>query len=63
MVMEKNIEQQREAHVTDPVRKDKNKCNQCDYASSYASALRTHLKMHSGEIQTNAIRDGGSTAP
>ena len=26
-----------------------NKCNQCDFASSYASALRTHLKTHSGE--------------
>ena len=26
-----------------------NKCNQCDYASSRASHLRTHLKMHSGE--------------
>ena len=26
-----------------------NKCNQCDFASSYASALRTHLKIHSGE--------------
>ena len=26
-----------------------NKCNQCDYASSYASNLRAHLKTHSGE--------------
>ena len=26
-----------------------NKCNQCDYVSSYASALRTHLKTHGGE--------------
>ena len=26
-----------------------NKCNQCDYASSYASNLRMHLKTHSGE--------------
>ena len=26
-----------------------NKCNQCEYASSYASALKAHLKMHSGE--------------
>ena len=26
-----------------------NKCNQCDFVSSYASALRTHLKTHSGE--------------
>ena len=28
-----------------------NKCDQFDYASSYASALKTHLKMHSGEKQ------------
>ena len=26
-----------------------NICNQCEYASSYASALRGHLKTHSGE--------------
>merc|ERR1712218_523936 len=26
-----------------------NKCNQCDYASSRAGHLRTHLKTHSGE--------------
>ena len=26
-----------------------NKCNQCDYASSQAVDLRTHLKTHSGE--------------
>ena len=26
-----------------------NKCNQCDYASSRAGNLRTHLKSHSGE--------------
>ena len=26
-----------------------NKCNQCDYASSYPSALKLHLKTHSGE--------------
>ena len=26
-----------------------NKCNQCSYASSYASHLRRHLKTHSGE--------------
>ena len=26
-----------------------NKCNQCDYASSYASALKTHSKMHIGD--------------
>ena len=28
---------------------ESNKCNQCDYASFYASVLRTHLKTHSGE--------------
>ena len=26
-----------------------NKCNQCEYASSHADSLRTHLKTHSGE--------------
>ena len=26
-----------------------NKCNQCNYASSQAGNLRTHLKIHSGE--------------
>ena len=25
------------------------KCNQCDYATSRAASLRTHLKTHSGE--------------
>ena len=25
------------------------KCHQCDYASSRADSLRTHLKTHSGE--------------
>ena len=30
-----------------------NKCNQCDYASSQASNLRTHLKTHSGEKLNN----------
>ena len=29
--------------------KSSKKCNQCDYATSYASSLRTHLKTHSGE--------------
>ena len=27
------------------------KCNQCDYVFSYASALRRHLKKHSGEVK------------
>ena len=26
-----------------------NKCNQCEYASSQADSLRSHLKTHSGE--------------
>ena len=30
------------------------KCNQCDYASSQAGALRIHLKRHNEEKQTNA---------
>ena len=34
--------------TTDNVIKS-NKCNQCDYASSHAGNLRTHLKTHSGE--------------
>ena len=29
--------------------KRSNKCNQCDFASSYASNLRAHLKRHSGK--------------
>ena len=29
--------------------KKSNKCNQCDYASSYTSALKTHLNTHSEE--------------
>ena len=29
--------------------KKSNKCNMCDYTSSHAGDLRTHLKMHSGE--------------
>ena len=28
------------------------KCNQCDYSSSRAGHLRTHLKTHSGERET-----------
>ena len=30
-------------------REKSKKCNQCDYASSLAASLRTHLKTHSGE--------------
>ena len=31
-----------------------NKCKQCDYASSQAGDLRTHLKTHSGESKKDA---------
>ena len=37
------------ARVTTDQGKRSNKCNQCAYASSYASHLRTHLKTHNGE--------------
>ena len=30
-------------------RERSNKCNQCDYACSDPSALRSHLKKHSGQ--------------
>ena len=30
-------------------REKSNKCNQCDYESTYAQVLRDHLKTHSGE--------------
>ena len=30
--------------------KKSNKCNRCDYVSSEAGDLRTHLKTHSGEM-------------
>ena len=29
--------------------KKSNKCNQCDFASSWAQSLKTHLKIHNGE--------------
>ena len=35
--------------VVNEHREKSNKCNLCNYASFYASALRTHLKMHNGE--------------
>ena len=43
--MQKNFSER----VANVQREKSNKCNQCDYASSYASALRAHLKLHSGE--------------
>ena len=27
------------------------KCNQCDYASSHAGHLKSHLKTHSGAVR------------
>ena len=33
--------------------KKSNKCNQCDFASSYKSAMRIHLKTHNGEKSYN----------
>ena len=43
-----------QANVKDPMRMANNKaksrkCNQCDYGSSRADHLRTHMKTHSGE--------------
>ena len=43
-----NATMQFEETFENPVGKIK-KCNQCDYASSEASYLRRHLKIHSGE--------------
>ena len=51
--MDQGLEQRDSNERTDDVQKknkeNSHKCNQCEYASSYASSLRTHLKMHSGE--------------
>ena len=35
-----------------------NKCNQCDYASSQAGHLETHLEMHSGEKKHLKMQSG-----
>ena len=44
-----------QVRVTETENQEKsNKCNQCEYASSYVSDLRRHLKIHSGKNQTNA---------
>ena len=43
--MQKNFSER----VANVHREKSNKCNQCDYASSNAGHLRTHLKTHSGE--------------
>ena len=58
LVMDKSLEQQDsnecpgdvEVRIIEKENKEKpHKCNQCDYASSRATHLRTHLKTHSGE--------------
>ena len=38
------------------------KCNQCDYASSQASHLRSHLKTHSGERLNKCNQCGYSSS-
>ena len=43
--MQKNFSES----VANVHREKSNKCNLCDYASSHAGNLRTHLKAHSGE--------------
>ena len=44
-----SLEKKLIARVTNEQREKSNKCSLCDYASSHAGHLRTHLKMHSGE--------------
>ena len=44
-VMDQNLE----LSVQPQMREKSNKCNQCDFASSYASTLKTHLETHSRE--------------
>ena len=43
--MQKNFSER----IANVQREKSNKCNLCDYASSHAGHLRTHMKMHSGE--------------
>ena len=56
LVMDQNIEQQNKANKRDQkIQTDinsgekSNLCNQCDYTSSHASNLRSHMKTHSGD--------------
>ena len=46
---DKSLEKKLIARVANEQREKSNKCSLCDYASSHAGHLRTHLKMHSGE--------------
>ena len=47
--MQKNFSER----IANVQRKKSNTCNLCDYASSHAGHLRTHMKMHSGEKSNN----------
>ena len=49
-----NVEMLKKKKKTDNVTKA-NKCNQCDFASSYLSPLRIPLKTHSGEKSKQII--------
>ena len=44
-----NLNKCSEAHTFRKHTQKSRKCNQCDYASPYASHLMAHLKTHSGE--------------
>ena len=51
-MMEQNLEYEKNNfnETVAKIYKEKlNKCNQCDFASYHASALKTHLKRHKGE--------------
>ena len=53
--MDENLEEHVKSNVRGSMETEENdveksnKCNHCDYATSYASALRTRLKTHRGE--------------
>ena len=52
-----NVFSESGVNIDVPLRKTKNEgeksnnCNQCNYASSQAGKIRTHLKTHSGEME------------